>query len=187
SGATLVSVENMDESDFLIHTIQPLGNKVGGFWIGLYRNVDGNWLWLDNAALDFVNWEEKESGVEHHCVEMSAPSGYWDNTDCSSKKGFICKKPKVQPFLFTLYLFTDSKKEKARGHMNMWILLTLVLIILLGMGFMIYFLFKIKTQNETEREARQHSMLLEYSHVLTAKDNENDSTNDKEEKEHSVV
>lgn len=34
----------MDESDFLIHTTQLLGNKVGGFWIGLYRNVDGNIL-----------------------------------------------------------------------------------------------------------------------------------------------
>lgn len=44
--------------------------------------------------MDFVNWEEKESDEKHHCVEMTAPSGYWDNTDCSSEKGFICKKPK---------------------------------------------------------------------------------------------
>lgn len=35
-GATLVSVENTDESDFLILTVQPLGNKEGSFWIGLY-------------------------------------------------------------------------------------------------------------------------------------------------------
>uniref|UniRef100_A0A663EA94 Mannose receptor C-type 1 n=1 Tax=Aquila chrysaetos chrysaetos TaxID=223781 RepID=A0A663EA94_AQUCH len=106
-GATLVSVESMDESDFLIHTIQPLGNKVGGFWIGLYRNVDGQWLWLDNAVLDFVNWDEKESSVEHHCVEMAAPSGYWDNTDCSSEKGFICKKPKGKS-LVTQPLVTEQ-------------------------------------------------------------------------------
>ncbi|GAB0184746.1 macrophage mannose receptor 1-like [Grus japonensis] len=59
----------------------------------------GQWLWLDNAALDFVNWEEKEFSEEHHCVEMTAPSGYWDNTDCSSEKGFICKKTKD---IFTL-------------------------------------------------------------------------------------
>lgn len=37
----MVSVENMDESHFLTHKIQPLGNKVGGFWIGLYKNVEG--------------------------------------------------------------------------------------------------------------------------------------------------
>lgn len=59
----------------------------------IYFSLD-KWLWLDNAAMDFVNWEEKESDEEHHCVEMIAPSGYWDNADCFSEKGFICKKPK---------------------------------------------------------------------------------------------
>uniref|UniRef100_A0A8C3H2D1 Uncharacterized protein n=1 Tax=Corvus moneduloides TaxID=1196302 RepID=A0A8C3H2D1_CORMO len=93
-GATLVSVESMDESHFLTHKIQPLGNKVGGFWIGLYQNVEGQWLWLDNAVLDFVNWEEKEFSVERQCVEITAPSGYWDKSYCYSEKGFICKKPK---------------------------------------------------------------------------------------------
>lgn len=67
----------------------------------------GQWLWLDNAALDFVNWDEKESNVEHHCVEMAAPSGYWDNTDCSSEKGFICKKPKGKS-LVTQPLVTEQ-------------------------------------------------------------------------------
>ncbi|RMC04928.1 hypothetical protein DUI87_18104 [Hirundo rustica rustica] len=95
-GATLVSVENMDESHFLTHKIQPLGNKVGGFWLGLYQNVEGQWLWLDNAVLDFVNWEEKEFDVGHQCVEITAPSGYWDKSDCSAEKGFICKKPKAE-------------------------------------------------------------------------------------------
>lgn len=93
----------------------------------------------------------------------------------------------VHLLLFALCLFTDAKKDKAHGHMNMWILLSLVLIILLGMGFMIYFSFKIKSQSETEREVRWHSTLLEYSRVLTGKDDENGSTNNKEKNEHSVV
>ncbi|OWK52268.1 Macrophage mannose receptor 1 [Lonchura striata] len=112
-GATLVSVENMDESHFLTHKIQPLGNKVGGFWIGLYQNVEGQWLWLDNAVLDFVNWEEKELDVEHQCVEITAPSGYWDKSDCSAEKGFICKKPKgkssvCQPLVTALHHSSGS-------------------------------------------------------------------------------
>lgn len=93
----------------------------------------------------------------------------------------------VHPLLFAFYLFTDAKKDKAHGRMNTWILLTLVLIVLLGMGFTIYFLLRIKAQRETEREARRRSRLLEYSHVLTGRDDENDSTNDKEKNEHSVV
>uniref|UniRef100_A0A8C2SV91 Macrophage mannose receptor 1-like n=1 Tax=Coturnix japonica TaxID=93934 RepID=A0A8C2SV91_COTJA len=124
-GATLVSVENEDESDFLIHTIQLLGNKVGGFWIGLYRNVDDQWLWLDNAAMDFVNWEEKESNEKHHCVEMTAPSGYWDNADCSSEKGFICKKTKDKQ---------RNEETHPPVHPSVWPLFFLAILSLLGAG-----------------------------------------------------
>ncbi|NXJ98840.1 MRC1 protein, partial [Corythaixoides concolor] len=189
SGGTLASVEDLAESNFLVEHADLYTSKTSGFWIGIYRNVNGQLLWQDNSALDFVNWGEGQPSEDQldYCVELSAFSGYWSILPCSSQKGFICKKPKIYLLLFALYLFTDTKKDKAHGHMNMWILLTLVLIILLGMGFMIYFLFKIKTQRETEREARQHSTLLEYSRILTGRDDENDSTNGKEKNEHSVV
>ncbi|NXV27773.1 MRC1 protein, partial [Rissa tridactyla] len=189
SGGTLASVEDVAESNFLVEHADLFTSKTSGFWIGIYRNVNGQLLWQDNSALDFVNWGEGQPSEDQldYCVELSAFSGYWSILPCSSQKGFICKKPKIHPLLFALCLFTDVKKDKAHGHMNMWILLTLVLIILLGMGFMIYFLFKIKTQSVTEREARQRSTLIEYSCVLTGKDDENDSTNNKEKNEHSIV
>ncbi|KFQ83111.1 Macrophage mannose receptor 1 [Phaethon lepturus] len=188
SGGMLTSVEDLAESNFLVEHADLYTSKTSGFWIGMYRNVNGQLLWQDNSALDFVNWGEGQPAEDQldHCVELSAFSGYWSILSCSSQKGFICKKPKIHPLLFALCLFTDAKKDKAYGH-NMWILLTLVLIILLGMGFMIYFLFKIKIQSKTEREVRQHSTLLEHSHVLTGRDDENDSTNDKEKHEHSAV
>ncbi|XP_074721575.1 macrophage mannose receptor 1-like [Strix uralensis] len=159
-GATLVSVENTDESDFLIHTIQPLGNKVGGFWIGLYRNVDGQWLWLDNAALDFVNWEEKESSAEHHCVEMTAPSGYWDNTDCSSEKGFICKKPKVEPSGSPLQQKGKEKNEETHSpvHVSVWPLIFLAILALLGAGMSVYF-YKRKRQNQLSTDSGNDTLL----------------------------
>ncbi|NXW01800.1 MRC1 protein, partial [Fregetta grallaria] len=188
-GGMLTSVDDLAESNFLVEHADLHTSKTSGFWIGIYRNVNGQLLWQDNSALDFVNWGEGQPLEDQldFCVELSAFSGYWSILPCSSQKGYICKKPKIHPLLFALYLFTDANKDKAHGHMNMWILLTLVLIILLGMGFMIYFLLKIKTQSETEREARRHSTLLEYSRVLTGKDDENDSTNSKEKNEHSVV
>ncbi|XP_031470280.1 macrophage mannose receptor 1-like [Phasianus colchicus] len=148
-GATLVSVENVDESDFLIHTIQLLGNKVGGFWIGLYRNMDDKWLWLDNAAMDFVNWEEKESDEEHHCVEMIAPSGYWDNADCFSEKGFICKKPKVEASGSPLLQKDKQKDEETHPpvHPSVWPLFFLAILSLLGAGVLVYF-YKRRRQNQ---------------------------------------
>ncbi|NWV34999.1 MRC1 protein, partial [Grantiella picta] len=188
-GGMLTSVEDLDESNFLMQHADLYTSKTSGFWIGIYRNVNGQLLWQDNSALDFVNWAEGQpSGDElAFCVEMSALTGYWSVLPCSSQKGFICKKPTIHSFLFTLYLFTDAKKDKASGHLNMWILLTLVLIILLGLGFMIYFSFKIKTRSGTVRESRQGGRQLEYSRALTAGDDGSDATNDKEKSEHSVV
>ncbi|NWQ96700.1 MRC1 protein, partial [Burhinus bistriatus] len=189
TGGTLASVEDLAESNFLVEHADLYTSKTSGFWIGIYRNVNGQLLWQDNSALDFVNWGEGQPLEDQldYCVELSAFSGYWSILPCSSQKGFICKKPKIHPLLFALCLFTDAKKDEAHGHVNMWILLTLVLIILLGMGFMIYFLLKIKTQSKTGREATWQSTLPEYSCVLTGKDNENDSTNNKEKNERSVV
>ncbi|NWI00772.1 MRC1 protein, partial [Tichodroma muraria] len=190
TGGVLTSVEDLDESNFLIEHADLYASKTSGFWIGIYRNVNGQLLWQDNSALDFVNWGDGQpSGDElAFCVELSAATGYWSVLPCSSQKGFICKKPKSNSFIsIYFYLFTDAKKDKASGHLNMWILLTLVLVILLGVGLMIYFSFKIKTGSGTGREVRQGSRHLECSRALTAGDNGRDATNDKEKNEHSVV
>ncbi|NXQ61720.1 MRC1 protein, partial [Anthoscopus minutus] len=197
SGGMLTSVGDLDESNFLIEHADLYASKTSGFWIGIYRNVNGQLLWQDSSALDFVNWGEGQpSGDElAFCVELSAATGYWSVLPCSSQKGFICKKPKIlylfvatiHSFLFPFYLFTDAKKDKASGHLNMWILFTLVLIILLGVAFMIYFLFKIKTGSGTGREVRQSNRQPKYTRALTAGDSGSDATNDKEKNEHSVV
>ncbi|NXR32072.1 MRC1 protein, partial [Zosterops hypoxanthus] len=178
TGGVLTSVEDLDESNFLIEHADLYTSKTTGFWIGIYRNVNGQLLWQDNSALDFVNWGDGQpSGDElDFCVELSAATGYWSVLPCSSQKGFICKKPKSNTF----YLFTDAKKDKASGHLNMWILLTLVLIILYGVGLMIYFLFKIKTGSGTGRETRWGSRQLQYSPAITAGDYGSDATNNKE-------
>ncbi|NXC59126.1 MRC1 protein, partial [Aleadryas rufinucha] len=189
SGGMLTSVEDLVESNFLIEHADLYTSKTSGFWIGIYRNVNGQLLWQDNSALDFVNWGEGQPLGDElaFCVELSAATGSWSVLPCSSQKGFICKKPKIHSFLFTFYLFTDAKKDKASGHLNMWIQLTLVLIILLGLGFMIYFSFKMKTGSGIGREVRRGSRQLEYSCALTAGDNGSDATNDKGKNEHSVV
>ncbi|NXN83573.1 MRC1 protein, partial [Bombycilla garrulus] len=182
-GGMLTSVEDPVESKFLTEHADLYASKTSGFWIGMYRNVNGQLLWLDNSALDFVNWGDEQPLEDElaSCVELSAANGSWSVLPCSSQKGFICKKPKI-----TFYLFTDAKKNKANRDPNMWILPTLVVIILLGMGLIIFFLFRVKTGSGTGKEMRG-SRQLEYSHALTAEDNRSDSTNDKEKNEHTVV
>ncbi|NXC29689.1 MRC1 protein, partial [Campylorhamphus procurvoides] len=189
SGGMLTSVEDPTESNFLVEHADLYSSKTSGFWIGIYRNVNGQLLWQDNSALDFVNWGEGQPLEDQleYCVELSASTGYWSVLPCSSQKGFICKKPKINPFLFALYLFTDAEKDKANGHPNKWMLLTLVITILLGVGFMIYFALRIRTHGQAAREGRWCSTQIEHSQALPGRDKESDSTNDTPKNELSVV
>uniref|UniRef100_A0A8B9GP43 Macrophage mannose receptor 1 n=1 Tax=Amazona collaria TaxID=241587 RepID=A0A8B9GP43_9PSIT len=105
-GASLVSVEDSAEANFLTYTTEPLEGKASTFWTGMYRNVDGEWLWLDNTAVNFVNWNAGEPSPQQneHCVEMYANSGYWNNFYCSSYRGYICKKPKSKCYIYEFVL-----------------------------------------------------------------------------------
>lgn len=69
----------------------------------------GQWLWLDNTAVNFVNWNVGEPSPQQneHCVEMYANSGYWNNFYCSSYKGYICKKPKSKCCIYELVLYME--------------------------------------------------------------------------------
>nr|XP_009671983.1 PREDICTED: LOW QUALITY PROTEIN: macrophage mannose receptor 1-like [Struthio camelus australis] len=191
SGGTLVSIEDLVESNFLADHADLFTSKTSGFWIGIYRNVNGKLLWQDNTALGFVNWGEGQPSDDQldYCTELSAASGSWSIIPCSSQRGFICKKPKtiLKVTSVTPANVKDAKKDKPHGHSTIWMLLALVLFILVGMSFMVYFLFKIKKQSETQREVRQCSTLLEYSNALTGVGDKSDSTHDKGKSEHSVV
>ncbi|KAM8967854.1 macrophage mannose receptor 1 isoform 2-T2 [Pelodytes ibericus] len=96
-GASLVSVEDALEENFLWHHLETLSDREPSFWIGMYRNVEEKWLWLDNTAVDFVNWNDGEPSDQssEDCVEMFSNSGAWNNLYCSAYRGFICKIPKI--------------------------------------------------------------------------------------------
>ncbi|XP_067863183.1 macrophage mannose receptor 1 [Heptranchias perlo] len=97
SGASLVSVEDPVESNFLLHTTEMMADKASSFWIGMYRNVEGDWLWIDNNVVDFVNWNKGEPSAHKNedCVEMFSESSYWNNAPCKMFKFYICKMPKI--------------------------------------------------------------------------------------------
>uniref|UniRef100_A0A8C4W867 Mannose receptor C-type 1 n=1 Tax=Gopherus evgoodei TaxID=1825980 RepID=A0A8C4W867_9SAUR len=96
-GASLVSIENMAEMNFLLHHLDAFASDSRQFWIGMYKNVDGEWTWADNSAVEFVNWKEREptDGYHEYCVDMDASDGGWRSYYCSADKRFICKIPKI--------------------------------------------------------------------------------------------
>ncbi|KFU84338.1 Macrophage mannose receptor 1, partial [Chaetura pelagica] len=92
-GASMVSIEDSAELNFLVFYLSPLGNEFRNFWIGLFKNIEGEWLWTDKTAVEFVNWEEGQPRAifGKSCVYMDIPSGTWKNYYCSVDNNFICK------------------------------------------------------------------------------------------------
>lgn len=69
-----------------------------GLHIGLVRKKDGTYSWVDNTAVDFVNWDEEQptNSTEKECVELNIRNGKWNSVACDhSFRGFICSSPKI--------------------------------------------------------------------------------------------
>ncbi|XP_073533568.1 macrophage mannose receptor 1-like [Phyllobates terribilis] len=151
NGANLVSVEDMIESDFLFHHIELLSDRVKTFWVGLYRNVEEKWLWLDNTPLDFVNWNagEPSEQSDEDCVEMYSLKGTWNNIYCSSYKGYICKRLKIPlPTESPIEKPAENKAEKPSHGITGGVVI-LVILIIAGTTVAVYYLYRRK-QNKPQ-------------------------------------
>lgn len=47
-GASLVSIEDSAEMNFLLLYLSPLASDFRKFWIGLFKNIDGNYFTMHN-------------------------------------------------------------------------------------------------------------------------------------------
>merc|ERR1712008_55721 len=65
------------------------------------QNSGTNYFWVDNSAVDFINWEDGEpngNGPDggELCVQSLAHNGKWNDAACTDLMGYICKIPKIQ-------------------------------------------------------------------------------------------
>ncbi|KAM9308126.1 macrophage mannose receptor 1 [Gastrophryne carolinensis] len=134
-GANLASVEDEVESEFLFQHVEMLSDRVNTFWTGLYRNVEGAWLWLDNTPLDYVNWNNGEPSdqPDENCVEMYSNKGTWNNAYCSSYRGYLCKKLKKQ-----------VKEDPKASHGVTGGVVILVIVVVAGATMAAYYWYKRK-------------------------------------------
>ncbi|XP_066537164.1 macrophage mannose receptor 1-like [Hoplias malabaricus] len=103
-GASLASIQDMEESSFIEKYISFLGNNEEKFWIGLYKTFGGHWLWMDNNVVDYINWDEPgdsrddyyHDAYENVCAFISAKTKKWSKSSCRYRNAnFICKTAKV--------------------------------------------------------------------------------------------
>uniref|UniRef100_A0A8C3KB83 MRC1 protein n=1 Tax=Calidris pygmaea TaxID=425635 RepID=A0A8C3KB83_9CHAR len=150
-GSSLVSIEDSDELNFLLLHLSPVASEFRKFWIGLFKNIDGEWIWIDRSAVEFVNWEKGEPRVifDEHCVDMDVSSGTWRNYYCSIDQNFICKIPKSNNC--SVLSFTASKNEVTATSSNSLggMIVMLVFLLLTGTGLAFYFLYKKRRDRQT--------------------------------------
>ncbi|XP_053119453.1 macrophage mannose receptor 1 isoform X2 [Hemicordylus capensis] len=151
--ASLVSIMDSAEARFLVENTEALESKTRTFWTGMIKNVKGNWIWLDNAVVDFVNWNEGEPSPQssEQCVEMYSSSGNWNNAYCNNYMGYICKKPKEIETVPTQKLPEKKEPRKmddtpVRTHNKAVAVAVVVILILAGAALAGYYFYKKRGQ-----------------------------------------
>lgn len=63
-------------------------------------SILGAYTWSDGTALNFVSWNQGEptligsKGQVEECVEFDRLTGKWNDIDCFSQRGYVCKAAK---------------------------------------------------------------------------------------------
>ncbi|XP_017569678.1 macrophage mannose receptor 1-like isoform X2 [Pygocentrus nattereri] len=103
-GTNLVSILDPMEENFLDTYIKFFGDDYRHFWMGLFKNHAGQWLWVDKSVLsyfklrqmiadhEFLHLRIHESTLD--CASFAA-SGTWQKQHCEDHAPFICKTAKV--------------------------------------------------------------------------------------------
>ncbi|KAG2458572.1 MRC1 protein, partial [Polypterus senegalus] len=153
SGGNLLSVEDPMEATFVEKSIEILHDKAKSFWIGMYKNIDGSWLWIDNSVVDYVNWDSGEpSRHKEECVEIFSGSGKWNNMNCNSYRGYICKTAKTIEQTVKPQKPEAQKPGEKPSHSYSGIVVGVLILILTAAGlaaFLVYKRRRLPVINET--------------------------------------
>uniref|UniRef100_A0A8C6YLE7 Macrophage mannose receptor 1-like n=1 Tax=Nothoprocta perdicaria TaxID=30464 RepID=A0A8C6YLE7_NOTPE len=144
-GASLVSIEDAEEMNFLLLYLSSIASDFRKFWIGLFKNIDGEWTWTDSSAVDFVNWEKGEptAHFNEHCVDMDVANGAWRSYYCSVDQNFVCKIPKITEIL------ERNAATSASVHGFGGMIFVLIFLILAGTGLIVFIFYKKRHVQQT--------------------------------------
>uniref|UniRef100_A0A673ZBF0 Macrophage mannose receptor 1-like n=1 Tax=Salmo trutta TaxID=8032 RepID=A0A673ZBF0_SALTR len=109
-GASLVSIEDPAELRFIKSNLEFLKDSYSSFWIGLFKTHLGQWKWLDQTVLDYINWakgQPQDSPYDYGYIQSS--DGTWSTASSWADKPYICKKPKGETDL------TSVRKTRGNG------------------------------------------------------------------------
>ncbi|XP_065844501.1 uncharacterized protein [Oscarella lobularis] len=83
-----VTINSLHEQAFVLSLLADIRGDVS---IGLKRQAEEVFQWLNGEPLRYVSWANGEPKSFHRCVALDAVSGYWKTADCSQRRQMICK------------------------------------------------------------------------------------------------
>ncbi|XP_065844714.1 C-type mannose receptor 2-like [Oscarella lobularis] len=85
-----VSISSPHEQAFVLSLLPGYLLK-GDVWIGLRREDNGAFKWINEEPLRYVLWATEEPKTSFNCVMMDVRTGYWKTADCSDSRQLLCK------------------------------------------------------------------------------------------------
>ncbi|XP_044280789.1 macrophage mannose receptor 1-like isoform X2 [Varanus komodoensis] len=190
-GATLTSIRDLAEQKFLMEHTEQLNHM--DFWIGMFKNIEGEWIWQDNTAVDFVNWKEnqsltndqanfEENAITFHsdCVFMNGHTGEWFKNHCNyNSRGFICKTNKnfeVSPSKASVK--KDDLRDGAAASPGKTAMVVLLVLLSLAIGGTIFYIYRRRLRQP--QTASFNNTLYQDNEIILQSDSEL-LVNDKEQ------
>ncbi len=96
-GGSLARLETAEEQDALRTKLATRNVVRGDFWIGLQRDEQDRWIWLDGTPLRAAFWSDGEPnnwGGGEPCAQVYAASGRWNDLSCDGRLPFLCSLPR---------------------------------------------------------------------------------------------
>ncbi|KAL6490387.1 hypothetical protein MHYP_G00007320 [Metynnis hypsauchen] len=138
-GASLVSVDDMLEAQFIHTNLEILQDDAKSFWIGMHRSHLGEWMWIDNMVVDYTNWAPRLPNTYGDCVEVRSDSGLWFNVHCSGYRAYICKTEKVIPPTEKQPEIAPHMDEAPHGYAGVAVAVVLVIIAVAGLAAFLFY------------------------------------------------
>ncbi|XP_051570049.1 macrophage mannose receptor 1-like isoform X2 [Myxocyprinus asiaticus] len=138
-GASLVSIEDPNESQFISRNVEILQDGSKSFWIGMHRSHIGEWIWIDNMVVDYTNWKPRMPSSNGNCVEVQSNTGMWSTTSCSNHKPYICKTAKVIPPTEKPSVSLPMVKDEPNSYTGIIVGVVFVIVAVVGLSVFLFF------------------------------------------------
>ncbi|NXE05186.1 MRC1 protein, partial [Lophotis ruficrista] len=90
----LATIGNNSERKFLWKCILKNG-KLESYLIGLIRNADQQFSWMDGSPVHYAAWAQDEpnfADAQENCVVLNKNDGLWNDVSCGFSNGYICER-----------------------------------------------------------------------------------------------